>query len=232
MKLFFINLWLTVVLLTCNINNSHVQKTCNPKLLLPILFTSIGLPVFSQNTDLNILEPINKRETTFKNKYLELNASSTSALSISIPAGIAIIGFIKHDNELKKDALYMGGALLLSGIITRSVKKTTNRARPYEEYGFIVQRDDESGGLSFPSGHTSSAFCTATSLALRYPKWYVIAPSYIFAGSVAWARMYQGVHYPSDVLAGALIGAGSAWIGYKAQKWISGKKERKKRVIL
>jgi undecaprenyl-diphosphatase len=44
--------------------------------------------------------------------------------------------------------------------------------------------------------------------------------------------MYQGVHYPSDVLAGALVGAVSAWVGWKAQIWISGKKEQKKKVTL
>ena len=126
----------------------------------------------------------------------------------------------------------MGAAFLATGIITQSTKRIVNRKRPFETYAFIITRDDESGGLSFPSGHTSSAFCTATSLLLRYRKWYVIAPSCIFATSVAWARMYQGVHYPSDVLAGAFVGAGSAWVSWKLQKWISGKKEQKKKVTL
>ena len=92
----------------------------------------------------------------------------------------------------------------------------------------IINRDTESGGESFPSGHTSSAFCTATELALRYHTWYVIVPSYLFATSVAWARMYQGVHYPSDVLAGAVVGAGSAWLGWKLQKWMQGRPHKKR----
>ena len=197
-----------------------------------ILFTGIQVNTFSQNADINLLKPINKNETDFKNKYLELNASSVTALSIGIPVGLAITGFIMHDNKIKQDALYMGAAFLVSSIITQSAKRIIDRQRPFEKYSFIIKRDDESGGLSFPSGHVSTAFCTATSLALRYHKWYVITPAYVFATSVAWARMYQGVHYPSDVLAGALVGACSAWLGYKAQKWISGKKERKKKVTL
>lgn len=202
------------------------------RLFLFIILLLAQLPVISQNADINLLRSINKNETNFKNKYLELNASSTTALGIGIPVGIAVAGFIGHNNKLKQDALYMGAAFLVTGIITQSTKRIVDRKRPFETYPFIVTRDDESGGLSFPSGHTSSAFCTATSLALRYRKWYVVVPSYLFATSVAWARMYQGVHYPSDVLAGALVGATSAWLGHKAQKWISCKKERKKKVTL
>lgn len=187
---------------------------------------------FSQNADIDILKSVNKHETYFKNKYLELNASSVTPLSVGIPVGIAVTGFIMHDDKLKKDALYMGAAFLFSSVVTQTTKRIVDRQRPFEKYPFIVKRDDESGGLSFPSGHTSAAFCTATSLALRYPKWYVIAPAYLYAASVGWARMYQGVHYPSDVLAGALVGAGSAWLSYKAQKWITAKKERKKKVTL
>ena len=199
---------------------------------LIFLFTGLQFHSFSQNTDIDILKPINKHETEFKNKYLELNAESVTAISIATPAGMAIIGFIKRDKKLQQDALFTGAAFIASSIVTRATKGIIKRQRPFEKYPFIVKRDDESGGLSFPSGHTSAAFCSATSLALRYRKWYVIAPAYIFATSVGWARMYQGVHYPSDVVAGALVGAASAWLGYKAQKWIAGKKDQKKKVTL
>jgi membrane-associated phospholipid phosphatase len=201
-------------------------------LIFLIACISSGLTSFSQNADINLLKSINKNETSFKNKYLELNASSVTAVSIAAPAGMAIAGFILHDKKLKEDALFTGAAFIASSIVTRTTKAIVGRQRPFEKYAFIVKRYDESGGHSFPSGHTSAAFCTATSLALRYRKWYVISPAYIFAASVGWARMYQGVHYPSDVLAGAIVGACSAWLGYKAQKWIAGKKEQKKKVTL
>lgn len=61
-------------------------------------------------------------------------------------------------------------------------------------------------------------FALATSLSLSYPKWYIIVPSYAWAGSVGYSRMDLGVHYPSDVLAGAVIGAGSAWLTYYINK--------------
>lgn len=193
-----------------------------------ILYSVIGIftNAAAQNFDINLLKPINKNETTFKNKYLELNASSVSALSIGVPAGIAIAGFISNNKQLKEDALYMGGSYIVAATVTQSVKRIINRKRPFETYSFIIKRDDESGGLSFPSGHTSAAFATATSVALRYRKWYFVTPAYVFAGSVAWARMYQGVHYPTDVLAGAFVGTASAWLGCKAQtKWFTKKKK-------
>ena len=193
---------------------------------------SIRLNAYSQHADIDILKSINKNETTFKNTYFEFTASSVNPVSIAVPVGIAVTGFITHDKNLKLDALYMGGSILVSSLVTFSTKHIVNRKRPFYKYPFIIKRDTEEYWLSFPSGHTSAAFCTATSLALRYRKWYVIAPACVYAISVGWARMYQGVHYPSDVLAGALAGAGSAWLGYRVQKWMSGKKERKKKVTL
>ncbi|HSC36729.1 MAG TPA: phosphatase PAP2 family protein, partial [Chitinophagaceae bacterium] len=77
---------------------------------------------------------------------------------------------------------------------------------------------------SFPSGHTSSAFAMATSISMSYPKWYVIAPCYLWAGTVGVSRIVLGVHYPSDVLAGALVGMGSAYVTNRATRWLRGRK--------
>jgi membrane-associated phospholipid phosphatase len=198
--------------------------------VLLFVFSFRNTFVCAQNFDINLLKSINKNETGFKNKYLELNASSVTPLSIGIPAGIAIAGFVTHNKKLKRDALYMAGSFVVNTIITQSVKRIVNRQRPFVTYAFIIKRDDESGDFSLPSGHTSTAFSTATSVALRYRKWYFVAPSYLFATSVAWARMYQGVHYPSDVFTGAIVGAGSAWLSYKAQLWME--KRRKTNTII
>jgi len=203
-----------------------------PGRFLFIVFIFLQANAFSQNLDIDILKPINQNETDFKNNYLEPCASSVAIVSVGIPVGLAIAGFINHDQKLKQDALYIGASFLASSIVTQITKHIVNRQRPFETYPFIIRRVEENAWLSFPSGHTSAAFCTATSLALRYRKWYIIAPAYVFATSVAWARMYQGVHYPSDVLAGALVGTVSAWAGWKVQKWMSGKKEQKKKVTL
>ena len=193
---------------------------------LLLLFIAIQFTADSQNLDINLLKSINKNESTFKTNFFKADAQSVTIFNIAAPVGVFTAGLIKHNTQLKKDAAYMAGAFIFSSLVTQATKRIVQRKRPFDEYSFIVKRD-EGGGYSFPSGHTSAAFTTATSLSLLFPKWYVIVPSFLWASSVGYARMYQGVHYPSDVLAGAIVGAGSAWLGWKVQKWMD-KKQRKK----
>lgn len=63
---------------------------------------------------------------------------------------------------------------------------------------------------SFPSGHAMLSFAAATSLTLSEPRWYVGVPAYLWAMGVATSRVWLGVHFPTDVLAGAAIGAAVA----------------------
>lgn len=98
-----------------------------------------------------------------------------------------------------------------------ALKYSVNRERPFVTYPDIIKKTD-THSPSFPSGHTSNAFATATSLSLAYPKLYIIFPSFAYAGTVAYSRMHLGVHYPSDVAAGAVIGAGCAYLTHKVNK--------------
>ncbi|MEO6304381.1 MAG: phosphatase PAP2 family protein, partial [Bacteroidia bacterium] len=91
--------------------------------------------------------------------------------------------------------------------------------RPFNKYPDI-QKEAAGGSFSFPSGHTNAAFCTATSLSLTFQKWYVIVPSYAWACAVGYSRMHLGVHYPTDVLGGIIVGTGCSFITYKVQKWM------------
>lgn len=189
---------------------------------------SCSFHAFAQNADINILQSINQSETTFKNNFFKVTAESVTILNIAAPVGLLTAGIIRHDKQLKKEALYVAGGFIVSSIVTQGMKQIIQRDRPFVTYPFIVKRD-LGGSYSFPSGHTSAAFCTATSLSLIFPKWYVIVPSYLYAATVGYSRMYQGVHYPSDVLAGAVVGAGSAWLSYKVEKWMDKKHKPNKK---
>jgi membrane-associated phospholipid phosphatase len=197
-------------------------------IFLSLFFVNVST-VFAQSFDINTVKTINGNASSSKTNFFKADAQSVTVVNIAAPVGVFVAGLIKHNNQLKKDAAYMAGTFILSTIVTHAAKKIIHRKRPFEEYPFIVKRD-AGGGYSFPSGHTSAAFTTATSLSLYFPKWYVIVPSYLWAGSVAYARVYQGVHYPSDVFAGAIVGAGSAWVGWKIQKWMDKKHHPKKTV--
>ena len=180
----------------------------------------------AQNFDINLLKQINGNETKFKNDVLKATAQSVTVVNIVAPLALLTTGLIKHDKQLQKNAAYMAGGYLFSAVVTHGLKRTIQRQRPFDKYTFIIKRD-EGGSYSFPSGHTSAAFYAASFLSILYPKWYVIAPSMLWASTVGYARMYQGVHYPTDVLAGAIVGAGSAWVAYKAQQWVNKKKVNK-----
>ena len=85
-------------------------------------------------------------------------------------------------------------AQIVTTTITFALKKAVGRERP-----------DGSSQTSFPSGHTSGTFATATVLQRRYG-WKVGIPAYAVAGYVAGSRMNEGRHYLSDVIFGAAIG--------------------------
>jgi len=105
-----------------------------------------------------------------------------------------------------------GGAAAL----TMALKQLIRRPRPYAALSDIAARDPGHRGddvfdpHAFPSGHTAIAVALATSLSLSAPQWYVIAPAAAWATAMGVGRVWQGVHYPSDVLVGAGIGAASA----------------------
>ncbi|WP_348822241.1 phosphatase PAP2 family protein [Flavobacterium aestuarii] len=177
----------------------------------------------AQNPDIDLLEKINLNRNTNLDPLMKGVTNSAFPISIGTPVIIYAVGLIEKDSITKKKAIFIGETLAVSAFITYALKNSIKKDRPYETYPQIDNVVEESS-YSFPSGHTSSAFATATSLSMAYPKWYVIAPSFVWAGAVGYSRMHLGVHYPSDVLAGALIGSGSAFLCYKLNKWINKKR--------
>lgn len=167
--------------------------------------------VFAQNFDIDLLRKINLERNTALDPTFKLITNSVGPLGIGTPLVVTSIGLVQHDQTLKNKGYYIGATLLSSALISTTLKYTIDRDRPFVTYPDI-QKLSAAGSPSFPSGHTSEAFATATSLSMAFPKWYVIAPAYVWASAAAYSRMHLGVHYPTDVLAGAIIGAGSAWL--------------------
>ena len=127
-------------------------------------------------------------------------------------------------------------ALLINLLITNvTLKPMVARIRPYEQFEDLIRLIGRQKDFSFPSGHTSSSFAAAWSVFLMdRPVKKVLdkaekasglgVASVILAVAIAYSRLYVGVHFPTDVLAGAAIGIFSAWAAGKLvalaiQKW-------------
>ena len=187
-------------------------------ILLLCTFSIICVEVPAQNTDIEILKSINANTGTIG--YSKFISNTTTEVAIGVPLVMGAVAFINKDDNLLKGALYVGVSIGVDGVATYALKRIVQRPRPYNTtYRDEITAYSTETSLSFPSGHTSLAFATATALCLKYPKWYIIAPSYLWAGSVGYSRMNLGMHYPSDVLAGAVLGAGSAWVTYQVNNW-------------
>jgi undecaprenyl-diphosphatase len=91
------------------------------------------------------------------------------------------------------------------------LKKRIKRDRPCEVVSGVHQRISPSDQFSFPSGHTAAAFVIATIISHFLPA--LRMPVYSWALLVGFSRIYLGVHYPTDILAGLVIGIFSAFAG-------------------
>jgi membrane-associated phospholipid phosphatase len=167
-----------------------------------------------QNIDISLLKSINLNRSPSLDNFFRDITNSAAFIAYSIPVMFLVISVIRKDTIILRNGLYMAASLLTSGIIGTVLKHSVNRPRPFITYTFI-QNIARAGSPSFPSGHTCDAFAIATAICLVYPKRYVILLCYAWACAVAYSRMDLGVHYPSDVLAGIVIGSGSAFFWYQ-----------------
>lgn len=99
-------------------------------------------------------------------------------------------------------AMALVGSLLADNII---LKNLVARTRPYEVIADLQILIERQSDFSFPSGHTGSSFASAVVLFQETPRKYGI-PALVLAILIAASRLYMGVHYPSDVIAGVVIG--------------------------
>jgi membrane-associated phospholipid phosphatase len=127
----------------------------------------------------------------------------------AVPAGLLVGGLVTGNQQMRENALYVASSSVISYGAVLLIKNLIKRPRPYRQ-NIQITAVYPAGGYSFPSGHASSSMSTATALSIAYPKWYVIAPAFLWSSSVTYSRMYLGLHYPTDVATGALFGAGTA----------------------
>ena len=180
---------------------------------------------YGQNADIDILKSINLNRNRSLDNSMTALTNSVYPIAAVAPITELIVGYKKHDQHLINGGWQTIAGLGLNFAVTFSLKYGVNRTRPYITYP-TLEPYKHNKDASFPSGHSSFAFNTATSLVILFPKWYVAVPAYTWATAVMYSRMDLGMHYPTDVLAGAVIGAGTSMLAYKGNQWLQHRKHK------
>lgn len=157
--------------------------------------------------DINIMECIRQNMTS------PLTDKVMTAVTHMGDHGILWIGIciiLMAVPKTRKSGFALAIAMIAGLVICNLLMKNIiARPRPFVAYDFPIIINPPMG-YSFPSGHSSNSFIAATVIALRHRK--VAIPAYIIATLIAFSRVYLCVHYPSDVIVGAVIGMGIGFV--------------------
>lgn len=204
---------------------SPAHASCGLSIAIPfaivfLIFVFFAKSVNAQHLDIDILERIHQPGQTQANQFYQNLTTSADYVAVLTPVTLLGTGLLSKNKELTRKGITSGIAVLGTYGVGYILKKTVKRPRPWETHGQIIpyQLDD---GSSFPSGSTSVAFAAATSLTASFPKWYVALPAYTYASAVGYSRVRLGAHYPSDVLAGAVLGTASVFVSQKLTNLIN-----------
>lgn len=107
-------------------------------------------------------------------------------------------------------------AIVSRFIITEAIRFLWFRPRPFVSLNLVPLINKSAEEASFPSGHASFYFALSTCIFLYNKKIGIFF--YISTFLIVLSRVYVGIHWPSDILAGALIGILTGWMGYKISK--------------
>jgi len=177
----------------------------------------------SQSIDLKILKSINQNEMPCWDKTMRSTSFSVYPVMPATVIGIWSQGYFTNNKVMMRNAYKSAISIAIAITSTSALKFAINRTRPYTKYPNDIIKRDNAGPYSFPSGHTTAAFATATAMSLSYNKWYITIPSFAYAGFVGYSRMRLGMHYGTDVFGGIIIGVGSGLITWKIDKLLNKK---------
>lgn len=131
-----------------------------------------------------------------------------------IPFILVIVYCLLRPGNWKHRLLIIGSVALLfllsDFVVSSFIKNVVCRPRPSHDPAVMnllsYVNDYRGGAYGFPSNHASNGFATATFLALLFRNRWVTLSAFLWAVGSCYSRMYLGVHYPTDILCGALLG--------------------------
>jgi len=196
---------------TININQFDSLKTSSV-----VNHKSVIIIKDPDNFDVRMFRSINNSRSSLKDAVFPYIDKSAPPMTFLLPMTTLIYGRLSKHNYDENTGYLLGVAEGLNLFITFGTKYTLKRKRPYAALQNVFCKDNtDTDPYSFPSGHTSISFASAVMFNLRYPKYpQVYVPMYLYSIIVAYCRPYFGMHYPSDLLGGAIVGAGSSVLIY------------------
>lgn len=172
--------------------------------------------------ELQILHMIQELHTEWLNAIMIFVSTLGNAGMIWIALSIALA----IPKRTRACGLTMMGAMALSFLLGNLfLKNVIARPRPFMADASVTLLIPEPGEYSFPSGHTLNSFTAATVIFLYFKKAGIAA--LLFAGLIAFSRLYLFVHYPTDILGGILLGIMDAVLIYKVAQIIMKKREER-----
>lgn len=169
---------------------------------------------FIQNIDIFIIKLFYNFQHSLNSKLLNSIMILFTNLGNHGLIWIAVTLFLLSSKKYRKIGYLSAISLIINAIIVNVIlKNLTHRARPFEEISDIILLIKAPKDFSFPSGHTSASFTMVYIFYKHLKKYFpaVLITSII----IAFSRLYLTVHFPSDVLAGLLIGLFAGFLGEK-----------------
>jgi membrane-associated phospholipid phosphatase len=158
--------------------------------------------------DRRLFDAVERTNTPWLDRPLPAlsHAASNSKLWFAIAAVLGL-----RSGPSRRAAIRgVGSIAVTSALANQGLKRLTKRRRPSLRHVPVGRRlSKQPGTTSFPSGHAASAFAFAVGASSELPAARI--PLIALASAVAYSRVYVGVHYPLDVVAGAAAGAGIAY---------------------
>lgn len=182
--------------------------------------TTVKPGIKEKNLDIRVFRSINNSRSKFKDGLLEITDRSVLWVSLLTPLSQFAVSSFSGNYYDQNSAVLNISSQILNYTLTYTTKIIIQRKRPHDALSSVyVRKSFADDKYSFPSGHTSSAFAGATSYFLRYPEYpHIYLPMYLYAIAVGYGRIYWGMHYPTDVLMGAVYGISSAIIVHSMRK--------------
>lgn len=157
----------------------------------------------------------NKRiKNSYFDKIMYYITNIGGAISSTVISAILILF---GEEEIRFLGIELLVAIIFSQFFVQIFKRILGRQRPYKVLNDINTFGIDMKDYSFPSGHTTASFCMATIISINYPQLLTFAV--LFAFLIGISRIYLGVHFPSDVLAGSMLGVVSAFIVHYYFQW-------------